>query len=38
MTNNLNNSNLMTEHLVDISTTFSPDNHRKDSHYVRKLV
>lgn len=38
MTTNLNNLNLKTDHLVDISTTLSPRNDRKDSDYVRKLV
>lgn len=35
MTNNLSNTNLTTDHLIDISTTFGPYNVRKDSSYVR---
>jgi len=37
MIKNVYNSNLMTDHLVDISTTFSTRNHHKDSNYAKKL-
>ncbi len=34
MTKNLNNSNLLVDHLVDISTRCSPRDDRKDSNHV----
>jgi hypothetical protein len=37
MANNLENPNILSDHLVDISTTLLHHNDRKDSNYVRRL-